>query len=120
MPALLSRQMTLDARGLRYAGTAMIGLASIWTLLPDGTGIPCPMRALTGVPCPMCGMTTSVVAAMHGDIQASIAANPLGVVAIICALALLVRPRINTLTLPVAIPVLMAGSVWIYELARVL
>jgi hypothetical protein len=40
----------------------------------------CPFRLLTGLPCPGCGMTRSVVALAHGDLQSSLFYHPLGVV----------------------------------------
>ncbi len=40
----------------------------------------CALRAVTGVPCPLCGMTTATIAAAHGDIAGSLAANPAAIV----------------------------------------
>ena len=36
----------------------------------------CVLRSLTGVPCPFCGMTTAMLALLHGDVGAALAANP--------------------------------------------
>ena len=37
----------------------------------------CPYHALTGRPCPLCGVTTAAVALLRGDLEASLALNPL-------------------------------------------
>jgi hypothetical protein len=40
---------------------------------------PCGFLSLTGVPCPGCGLTTSFVHLMHGELVQAALANPLGV-----------------------------------------
>jgi hypothetical protein len=37
----------------------------------------CPFRAATGRPCPLCGVTTAAIALLRGDLEASLALNPL-------------------------------------------
>lgn len=37
----------------------------------------CPYRAITGERCPLCGVTTAALALLHGDVEASLALNPL-------------------------------------------
>ena len=48
----------------------------------------CLLRAATGVPCPFCGMTTGVLATLHGDLGTAFAANPAAPVLVV-AVALL-------------------------------
>lgn len=106
----------LDATDLRVAAAAMLGAALLLPATPID-GMPCPLRSLTGIPCPLCGMTTSVVAAMHGDVAASIAANPAGLLAFGVGVWLLVGRR-STLRIPALAPVLLLLGMWIYQLFR--
>jgi hypothetical protein len=39
----------------------------------------CIFKDLTGIPCPGCGLARSTVAAMHGDLEASVAFHRLGI-----------------------------------------
>jgi Protein of unknown function (DUF2752) len=114
----LTRTWDLDVTGLRWAGAAMMGLGAGLPLLPHNPGLPCPLRTLTGIPCPLCGMTTAVKAIMTGHVQASVAANPFGIVAVLVALVLLVRPSMRTLRLPVALLIGCALASWVWELFR--
>jgi uncharacterized protein DUF2752 len=109
--------VALDPRELRWTGAGMLAAAAVLPLLPEGAGLPCPLRSITGVPCPLCGMTTSVVAAVHGNMGEALAANPAGLVLVLAALAvLLVRP--SRLLLPaVAAPAILA-ALWLFELHR--
>lgn len=94
--------MRIAANDARIAGGLMLGTAAILPLW-GSAGLPtpfCPLLATTGVPCPLCGMTTSVVAAVHGDLVGSVAANPFGLVAIGVALWLLVDRRRQWLRAP--------------------
>lgn len=58
-----------------------------WLLIPDPSGMgthralglpECWFHTLTGKPCPSCGLTTSFVHLMHGNIRLSFKSHPLG------------------------------------------
>ena len=95
----------------------MLAAAAVLPLLPEGTGLPCPLRTVTGVPCPLCGMTTSVVETVQLDLAAAFAANPAGIAAVAAAIVLLVlRPR--RLAFPAPLVYLTLLSMWLFELHR--
>lgn len=50
------------------------------TLRLAGIELPilCTVRAISGLPCPGCGLTRSVVAALHGELARAVAAHPIG------------------------------------------
>lgn len=84
--AKISDQNSADKRLPTYgflAGAVLV----VGRLLPMPLGdhsilhVPdiCPFRNMTGLPCPFCGMTRSVVCAMHGDIAGSLKYHPLGI-----------------------------------------
>ena len=108
----------VEVPGLRRAGAAMLALGATLPLLPHHPGLPCPLRTVTGVPCPLCGMTTAVERGLAGRFSASVAANPFGLVAIIVAVALVLRPRVRTLTLPSGLIALALAASWTWELRR--
>jgi hypothetical protein len=109
--------IVLDPKDLRPAGAAMLAVAAVLPVLPGDPGVPCPLRTLTGVPCPLCGMTTSVVATVHLHLGEALAANPMGVVAVLAALVLLVaRPR--SLRLPSLVASAALAGMWAFELHR--
>jgi hypothetical protein len=113
LPASSSTIDTSDARG---AALAMLTAAAM--LLPGHAGLPCPLRALTGVPCPLCGMTTSLDATVHGHLLEALRGNPAGPLAVLAALALLVRRPARVLRVPtIAVAGLLLG-LWIFELHR--
>ena len=115
---VLAAGWDLDVAPLRWVGGAMIGLGAVLPHLPHNPGLPCPLRTLTGVPCPLCGMTTAVKAVCTGHVGSSVAANPFGIVAVVFALVLLVRPGVRAVRIPVALAVGVVLSSWIWELRR--
>jgi hypothetical protein len=108
----------VDVTGARWAGASMVGLGLVLPHLPHNPGLPCPLRTLTGVPCPLCGMTTAVKAVCTGHVRTSIAANPFGVVAVAVAVALLMRPGVRSVRVPVMVVVAAAITSWVWELHR--
>ena len=108
---------SLDPRELRAAGAAMLGAGLLLPVLPGHPSFVCPLRAVTGVPCPLCGLSTSVEETVHLHLGDALAANPLGVLLVLVALALFVlRPA--RLALPrTVIPTVLAAS-WLFELHR--
>src|SRR5918996_1147373 len=107
-----SMSLSLDARDLRIAGGLMLGAAAALPFLPVEPGFACPLRTWTGIPCPLCGMSTSVVATVHGDLAAAFAANPAGIAAVVVAAWLLmVRPR--SLRIPAPAAALILLSMWV-------
>ena len=116
-PAFAAHGVTLEASGLRAPGGVMIAAGAMLPLLPAGTGVGCPLRALTGVPCPLCGMTTSVEATVHLDFAEAFAANPAGILAVAVALLALVgRPERLRVPLPALVAAL--AAMWVFELFR--
>jgi Protein of unknown function (DUF2752) len=107
----------LDLGELRIAGGAMLAAGLTLPVLPGHPSFHCPLRALTGLPCPLCGLSTSVEQTVRLHLGNALAANPLGVLLVLVALALLVlRPA--RLALPrAAIPTVLAAS-WLFELHR--
>jgi hypothetical protein len=75
-------------------GTRHLRLGKIY--IPDM----CILRATTGVPCPGCGLSRSMVAAMHGDLGRSFFYHRLGLLTLVyvflqfsCRLGIFVIPR---------------------------
>jgi len=71
---------------------ALLVVAARLSPRPSGSGtaqqlgLPgCGTLRNTGWPCPSCGLTTSVAAAVHGDIAAGLKAQPFGVVLALAA-----------------------------------
>src|SRR3954452_646196 len=94
----------------------MLGAAAIWPALPVHPPYACPLRAATGIPCPFCGMTRAVVAAVHGDIAASLRYNPAGILLVVITLALVMGWRLQRVRVPQwVIPVGLA-LLWTYNL----
>jgi hypothetical protein len=109
----------LDLHDLRIAGGVMLVVAFVIPLVPYHPGTLCPLRATTGVPCPLCGMTTSVVDTVHLHPATAAAANPVGLVAVMLAVLLLMRPRWTTVYLPGWAPSAVLAGMWLFELRRV-
>ena len=108
----------LPAAGLSAATCGALALGSAG-LVPGapGSGLTCVFAAVTGVPCPFCGMTHGVAALGAGDVAGAVAAHPLAppavALALVVAVALLLRRR-----LIVAPPALwglglLVGAVWL-------
>lgn len=57
----------------------------------------CPFRLLVGLPCPFCGLTRSAVLSARLDIGRAVAFHPLGPVAAIYSIVLLIRPLLPSL-----------------------
>jgi hypothetical protein len=117
-PRVLSSSFDLELAPLRWAGGIMLALGGVLPHLSGNPGLPCPLRSLTGVPCPLCGMTTSVKAVMGAHVRAAFDANPFGLLAVVCAVALLLRPRATRLRIPSLLVVLGLASSWAFELHR--
>ena len=115
---VVAARIDVDLRPLRYLGAAMLALGALLPHLAGNPGLPCPLRTTTGVPCPLCGMTTSVKAAVRGNLHAAFTANPFGILAVVTAILLLVRPAWRRLSLPAG--VLMGGVLvsWFFQLHR--
>lgn len=115
--AALSRAASVDARPLRVAGAAVLGVAALRPVVGD-PGMPCPFRAISGLPCPFCGMTRGVTSAVHGDVVGAVLFNPGSVLLVIAAIALLVMWRWRRVTFPVWLPYAMFAALWSFELAK--
>jgi hypothetical protein len=114
---------TRELRGddLRVAGGLMLAAAATrpwWSAASGWGGPPCPLRSITGIPCPFCGMTTSVTAAVHGHLGDALAANPLGIVAVVLAAAAWVIPRRRRVRVPDFAVYAALAAAWAWELAR--
>jgi hypothetical protein len=115
--ASLRRRTTLAGGDLTISGGVLLAAGAILAALPHGAGLPCPLRTLTGVPCPLCGMTTSVEATLHGQLGTALRANPVGVAAVVAAVALVVLRPVRLCVPTVAIYATIAGM-WVFELWR--
>ena len=110
---------------LRFGAVAAASVAAAWVHQNHDPGALCPLRRLTGLPCPFCGSTTVFMEAGAGHWSASLAANPVTVVAALVFLAaplFAVDPlgtlaRLPTRVLWLGGGVLLAGS-WLWQLHR--
>jgi hypothetical protein len=115
---MISRhQLMFDADDLRPTAVLTLVAALVHPLLPTDVSLICPLRATTGIPCPLCGMTTSVVATVHGDLLGALAANPAGIGVVAFALIILFA-RGKRVTMPRVPGVLLLVSLWLFELFR--
>jgi Protein of unknown function (DUF2752) len=89
---VIQQTHTRGWRDLRLVAAGMIAAGAVWPLLPVHPPLLCPLRTSTGVPCAFCGMTRSVVAALHGDVVTSLRFNPGGIVILALAVVVLARP----------------------------
>jgi hypothetical protein len=110
---------TLPLRDLRLAAGVTLGAAALWPVLPVHPPLACPLRATTGIPCPFCGMTRAVVAAVHGDLGASLRYNPGGILIVVLAIATLLAFRVTRerIRVPTWSVVAGFGALWVYNLA---
>ena len=69
-------------------------------------------------PCPMCGMTRAVVAAAHGDVIDSLRFNPAGIVLLVVAVVLVLRPAFARAAwrIPLWATLATVGALWAYNL----
>ena len=112
VPAELDRE-----RDLRLAVAGAFGVAAAWPLLPVHPPLACPLRSLTGIPCPLCGMTRACVAAVHGHLGQSLAFNPAGILIIVLAAVVLVRPSfVRNLRIPMWTLWAAAGALWLWNI----
>jgi hypothetical protein len=96
--------------------------------------IPCLFSTVTGIQCPACGMTRSVASIARGDLEASLAYHPIGILLAGSALAAILIPT-RTLRAQAAISAAWTGLApaarvgigagalllaWIWNLNRVL
>ncbi|MCU1428195.1 MAG: hypothetical protein JWL83_2195 [Actinomycetia bacterium] len=107
---------TVALRDLRYAALGMLGVAVVWPVLPAHPPNVCPLRSLTGIPCPFCGMTRAVVAAVHGDLVASLRFNPAGVLLVALAIAMVIGWRAQRVRLPAWLVPAAFALLWTYNL----
>lgn len=56
----------------------LAGVGALYALETQTLGlfVPCPFHLITGLKCPACGITTAILALLHGDAGAAFAANP--------------------------------------------
>jgi hypothetical protein len=112
VPAELDRE-----RDLRLGVAGAFGVAAVWPLLPVHPPLACPLRSLTGIPCPLCGMTRACVAAVHGHLGQSLAFNPAGVLILVLAAVVLVRPSfVRNLRIPMWTLWAAAGALWLWNI----
>jgi hypothetical protein len=75
---------------LCFAGYVWLfyNLTSNWLTGNEPIGV-CLFRHITTIPCPSCGITSSVLLLLHGDIHEAVYSNPIG---ILLAAAMIIAP----------------------------
>jgi len=117
-----SRSLLADVGETRLLGVGLLAAGAVLPLSPVG-GPPCLLRALTGVPCPLCGMTTGVVASVHGHVATAFAANPAAPLLVLAVVVswvawLLGRTPTRLPAVPVRVVVGVLAALELFELAR--
>jgi hypothetical protein len=106
----------LRSRDVRIVTGGLIAASAVWPRFGGHFPTTCPLRAATGVPCPFCGMTRACVAAVHGHLARSIVFNPAGVLVIVAAVVLLVRPAlVRRIRFPVWLAPGALGALWVWN-----
>ena len=95
------------------AGAGLAPFAAGAALGPDGSGLPCPFRAVTGLPCPLCGASRAFGLVARGDGDWVRYGAVWVVVAAVTVLAALLRWRPPWHALPAA-----AAVAWAWALAH--
>lgn len=97
-----------------------VGVLAAGVLLPllGHPGITCPLRATTGIPCPLCGMSTSVQSTVRGRWTDALAANPVGPLLVVGAIAVLVGLRFDLSRIPMPVVVGVLAAMWVFQLVR--
>jgi Protein of unknown function (DUF2752) len=113
-----SRPVELELKPLRFAGAAMLGIASLRPILPVTPGLPCPLRTVTGIPCPFCGMTRGVTSLVHGHVSAAFSYNPGAFLIVAMAVVLLIAWRWQRVRIPVWAVYLFFALLWAYQLFK--
>jgi Protein of unknown function (DUF2752) len=115
---LVAARAEIDLLPMRWLGGAMLALGVVLPHLSGNPGLPCPLRTATGVPCPFCGMTTSVKATMRGDLGGATVANPFGILAVVAAVVLQLRPSWRSMRIPTVVLLGGVAVSWLFELHR--
>ncbi|HZQ26880.1 MAG TPA: DUF2752 domain-containing protein [Acidimicrobiales bacterium] len=117
MAVTLRASHVVELADVRIAGGVMLAAAAARPLV-GSPGLPCPLRTLTGIPCPLCGMTTSVTDTVYLHLGHALAANPVGILAVVVAIVLLVNRRVQRVALPAWVLPVGLAAMWVFELFR--
>ena len=107
---------TINIREARTGAAALLGLAVVWPQLPVHPPLACPLRTMTGIPCPLCGATRAVVALVHGHVLDSLRFNPVGIVVVLLALALVAGVRVDRLRVAPWVLISLATLLWAWNI----